>query len=70
MTNSVTISKADILIQLDDVINSIETENTDSYVKMKREVNVSNRSYYQGQYVAGKANIERLQKLRQLFEAY
>lgn len=66
MTHENKITKSELLQQLDEVVRDVTHERDEFKSKMNTEVNVANRSYFQGQYVDSQRNLNRLNALRQM----
>ena len=69
-TNTVTIRKNDVLMQLDEAITDIKNESDDSEQKYQHEVSVANRAFWQGLSRGTSIAVRRLEKLRTMIDAY
>lgn len=69
-TNTVTIRKTDVLMQLDEVIIEMRREADDSESKYSHEISVANRAYWQGVNTGTNTAIRKLEALRTMLDAY
>ena len=69
-TNTVTIRKNDVLMQLDEVIIEIQREADDSENKYNHEISVANRAYWQGLNTGTNTAVRKLEALRSMIDAY
>ena len=69
-TNTVTIKKTDVLMQLDEVIIEIKRDAEESESKYSHEISVANRAYWQGLNTGTNTAVKKLEALRTMLDAY
>ena len=61
--------KSDAILHIDALIDEIKEEKEEYEAKFRSEVNIANRSYYQGISVGHLHDIQRLERLRRMLSA-
>ena len=66
---NITADKSDALMHIDALIDEITEDKNEYEAKFRSEVNIANRSYYQGISVGHLHDIQRLERLRRILSA-